>query len=90
MAKIEIERKHAKSVPDVKAGIDGMMERMKQMGVDTSWQGDTLNIKGPGVKGTVSVTASLVAVKLDLSMPASLMKGKIEDKIKAGLDKGLA
>lgn len=90
MAKIDIDRKHSKSVADVKAGIDGMMDRMKQMGVETTWQGDTLHVKGPGVKGTVAVTNASVAIKLDLGLPASLMKGKIEEKIIRGLDKGLA
>jgi putative polyhydroxyalkanoate system protein len=87
MAKIDIERKHSKPVAEVKAFIDGMMDRMKQMGVDTSWMGDTLNVKGPGVKGTVNITATNLKIFLDLGMPASLMKGKIEEKILRGLEK---
>lgn len=90
MAKIQIERNHTKSVADVKAGIDSMMDRMKAMGVDTRWEGDTLHVKGTGVKGTVDVTGAKVAVNLDLGMPASLMKGKIEEKIRQGLDSKLA
>lgn len=90
MAKIALEKNHTKNVADVKSGIDSMMERMKSMGVDTRWEGDTLHVKGSGVKGTVDVTASKVAVNLDLGMPASLMKGKIEEKIKQGLESKLA
>ncbi len=63
---------------------------MKAMGVDTDWQGDTLYVNGKGVKGTVDVTSSNVAINLDLGMPASLMKGKIEEKIRDGLDRKLA
>jgi putative polyhydroxyalkanoate system protein len=90
MAKINISKNHSKSVADVKAGIDGMMDRMKSMGVDTRWEGDTMHVKGSGVKGTVDVTADKVAINLDLGMPASLMKGKIEEKIRQGLDSKLA
>ena len=89
MAKINIERNHQKSVADVKAGIDAMMGKLQSMGVDTQWKGDTLQVSGKGVKGTVDVTASQVAVHLDLGLPASLIKGKIEDRIREGLDKQL-
>ena len=90
MAKIKLEQNHAKPVADVKSGIDAMMERMKSMGVETTWKGDTLHLSGSGVKGTVDVSASKVAVNLDLSLPVSLMKGKIEEKIKRGLETKLA
>ncbi len=90
MAKIQIERAHTMQISDVKGKVDGMMDKMKSMGVDATWQGDDLQLNGRGVKGTVKVGADRVVVNLDLSMPASLMKGKIEEKIRQGLDKNLA
>ena len=90
MAKIKLEKNHSKPVADVKAGITAMMEKMKQMGVEADWKGDSLHLAGSGVKGVVEVTAGKVTVNLDLGLPASLMKGKIEEKISQGLDKQLA
>ncbi len=86
MAKIKLEQNHAKPIADVKVGIDAMMEKMKSMGVEANWKGDTLHLHGSGVKGTVDVSASKVAVNIDLSLPVSLMKSKIEEKIKRGLE----
>jgi putative polyhydroxyalkanoate system protein len=90
MAKIKIERDHTMKVEDVKTKIDSMMSRMKDMGVESTWEGDTLKLKGRGVNGNVDVGNASVLVNLDLGMPASLMKGKIEEKIRDGLDKHLA
>jgi putative polyhydroxyalkanoate system protein len=90
MAKIKLEQNHSKPVPDVKTGIDAMMERMKSMGVEATWKGDTMHLSGKGIKGTVAVTAAKVAVDLDLGLPVSLMKGKIEEKIRHGLETKLA
>ncbi len=89
MAKIHIEKPHTMAVDEVRTKIDGMMGKMKSMGVDTEWQGDTLKVKGKGVKGDVVVSTSQVKVELDLGLPASLMKAKIEEKIREGLDRGL-
>lgn len=90
MAKIQLEKAHSKPLVQVKSAIDGMMERMKSMGVDAVWQGDTLQLSGKGVKGTVAVSTQNVAINLDLGLPASLMKGKIEAKIREGLERHLA
>ena len=90
MAKIQIEKAHSMAVGEVKSNIDGMMDRMQSMGIDLKWDGDTLHLAGKGVKGKVNVSAERVAIDLNLGLPASLMKGKIEQKIRDGLEKHLA
>jgi putative polyhydroxyalkanoate system protein len=89
MAKIHIEKPHTMSVDVVKRRVEEMMDKIKSMGVDCEWQMDQLNVSGRGVKGQMDVTPDRVVVDLNLGMPASMMKGKIEEMIRNGLDKQL-
>jgi len=45
------------------------------------WQGDVLHLSGPGAKGTITLEGGRLVGRADLSPPASLMKGLIEQKI---------
>jgi putative polyhydroxyalkanoate system protein len=89
MAKIQIEKPHTMAVSEVKTTIDGLLGRMESMGIKLEWNGDNLQLSGKGVKGQVAVSPDKVSINLDLGMPASLMKGKIEQKIRDGLEKHL-
>lgn len=89
MAKIHIEKSHTLSVDVVKRRVDEMMDKMKSMGVDCEWQMDQLKVTGRGVKGKMDVSPDRVVVDLDLGLPVSMMKGKVEEMIRNGLDKKL-
>jgi hypothetical protein len=49
------------------------------------WEGDVLHVWGPGAKGTITYDAGRLVGRADLSPPASLMKGLIEQKMSAAM-----
>ena len=49
------------------------------------WEGDVLHVSGPGAKGTITLEAGRLVGRAELSPPASLMKGIIEQKISAAM-----
>ena len=49
------------------------------------WEGDILHVWGPGAKGTITYEGGRLVGRADLSPPASLMKGIIEQKIAAAM-----
>ena len=49
------------------------------------WEGDVLHVWGPGAKGTITYEGGRLVGRADLSPPASLMKGLIEQKITSAL-----
>lgn len=51
------------------------------------WEGDVLQLSGPGAQGTITLEGDRLVGKAELSPPASLMKGLVEEKIQAVLKK---
>jgi hypothetical protein len=49
------------------------------------WEGDVLHVWGPGAKGTITYEGGRLVGRADLSPPASLMKGLIEQKMAAAM-----
>ena len=54
------------------------------------WEGDVLHVWGPGAKGTITFEAGRLVGRAELSPPASLMKGLIEQKISSALRSAVA
>ncbi len=55
----------------------GMLQR--------KWNGDVLELSGPGAKGSVVFEAGRLVGRATLTPPASLMRGMIEQKVSAAL-----
>ena len=54
----------------------------------TSWDGDkTMNVKGPGVDGKLTLGEGKVDVNLDIGFLLSPMKGKIEEALTKELER---
>jgi len=49
------------------------------------WEGDVLHVSGPGARGTITLEPGKLVGRADLSPPASLMKGIIEQKIASAM-----
>jgi hypothetical protein len=49
------------------------------------WEGDVLHVSGPGARGTITLEAGRLVGRAELSPPASLMKGIIEQKISSAM-----
>lgn len=49
------------------------------------WNGDVLELSGPGAKGTIVLEGGRLVGRATLGPPASLMRGMIEQKVGAAL-----
>ncbi len=70
MATIRVKQAHSLSVPDAIAKMKDFEDMMARYMAKATWKGDTAEIKGPGVTGTIEATASDVTVQLKLGMMA--------------------
>jgi putative polyhydroxyalkanoate system protein len=92
MAKIDIKRTHSLENSIVKTKIDALaLEIKEKYSLKSKWENDThMIITGTGIKkGSIDIDSGKVHVAIDLSFAASMLKGKIETKINAILDKEL-
>ena len=92
MAKIDITRTHSLGLDEVKTKINTLAKEIEdKYSVKYSWDSDTsLSISGTGIKKcAITFSTKEVKVNIDLSFAASMMKGKIEQKINDVLDKEL-
>lgn len=91
MARITVERAHSLGKEGARAKADKLASKLKeQYGVDSSWSGDTLNLKRSGVKGTVAVEDDSLRIDVDVGLLMSAMSGTLKAEIEKALDKALA
>lgn len=91
MAKLTIEQAHSLSPDEVRKRLDAMNDKLAKYGVNASWTSATeAAVSGAGAKGKILIEPSRVQVHLDLNMALSLMKGKIETKVRDELQRALA
>jgi putative polyhydroxyalkanoate system protein len=89
MAKLSISRNHSLPPAVIKQRIVELGEKLQsKYQAKTSWEGDsTMNVKGPGVEGKLTITASKVDVDLSLGLLVSAMKGKIQEALTQELER---
>jgi len=93
MARVEVTQPHSLSRSDAKAKLTGFTDMMGKYGAKLVWSGDTANIKGIGVSGTVQITDASVIMKLKLGMMAKAagvdpvrLEGSISKRLKAAYE----
>jgi len=89
MPKISISRNHSLSPAVLKQRLVDLGEKLQtKYQAKTSWEGEkTMNVKGPGVEGKLSISDTKVDVNLDIGFLLSPMKGKIEEALTKELDR---
>ncbi len=89
MPKISLSRNHTLSPELIKQRLVVLGEKLQaKYQATTTWEGDsTMNVKGTGVGGKLTISASKVDVNLDLAWALSMMKGKIEETLTHELEK---
>ncbi|AZE81809.1 hypothetical protein C4J98_0366 [Pseudomonas orientalis] len=91
MARITVEREHSLGKAAARAKADTLAQKLKdKYGVESSWSGDTLNLKRSGVKGTVEVFDDALRIDVELGLLMSAMSGTLKSEIEKALDKALA
>ena len=90
MAKIEIARNHTKTIPQAKAALNRVAEKIAdKFDVTHGWEGNTLHFERPGVTGRIALTKNEVKVFAELGFLLGAMKGSIEKAIEDHIDKEL-
>lgn len=91
MSEIKIDRNHALGTSEAKTRVNNLEPKLKEKyGVSLDWNGNTANVKGTGVSGTLSVDEAKVSVNLKLGLLLRPMAGKIREGLEAQVDKALA
>lgn len=87
MSKIDIRRKHGKSLKAAKAAVDKTAAAIgRKFGIHSEWDGDNLNFHRAGGHGHIHVTKTEVRVTAELGFLMSALKPLIETEIKNQLD----
>jgi putative polyhydroxyalkanoate system protein len=96
MATIEIRRSHSLGLDTAKQKAEHLANGMRdKLGVEWHWQGDEIRFEASsgvakGAKGRVGVSATSIAVDIDLPLVLRALKGTIEGKVNARIDAALA
>ncbi|HZP67885.1 MAG TPA: polyhydroxyalkanoic acid system family protein [Rudaea sp.] len=91
MSKIDIRRKHGRSVKAAKAAVDKTAASISQkFGVTSEWRGDELHFERSGVNGRIRVTSSEVHVTAELGFLLGALKSTIEREIERQLDENFS
>ena len=76
----------AGSMEELRARIDAALQKEFPGGMlQRKWEGDVLQLSGPGAKGSVVLEPGRLVGRAALGPPASLMRGVIEQKIGSAL-----
>lgn len=89
MPKISISRPHSLAPAVLKQRITDLGEKLQsKYQAKTAWKDDkTMDVKGPGVEGKLTIANDKIDVNLDLGFLLSPMKGKIEEALTKELDR---
>ena len=83
MSTVELSFETAKaSMDEIRADLDAALQKEFPGGMlKRSWDGDTLQLTGPGAKGTIMLEGGQLIGRAELKPPASMMRAVIEQKI---------
>lgn len=87
MSELEITISTPKSgMEEIRPALDVALKKQFPGGMmRTSWDGEVLNLSGPGAQGTVVFDSGRLVGQATLKPPASMMRPVIEEKITAAL-----
>jgi len=91
MSKIEITRRHNLGIEAARTEVERIAQRARDdFGARFAWYGDTLRFSRSGVQGEIAITGESLDLSIKLSLLLSAMKGQIEERIVAKIDRNLA
>jgi hypothetical protein len=74
------------SMQEARSALEGELDGLFPGGLlERRWEGETLNLTGPGVEATVTMEEGQLVGRADLKPPASFMREMIEDKVVSAL-----
>jgi len=70
MSDVRVAEPHNTTADDAVGRVGDFEDMLRKYGVKAAWKGNSADLKGTGVKGTIDVTATEVVVELKLGMLA--------------------
>ncbi|MFV0477581.1 MAG: polyhydroxyalkanoic acid system family protein [Parahaliea sp.] len=87
MAGFQLSKPYTMPREELREAAQGLARQLeKQHGVRSSWQGDTVSIKGSGVDGKLSIEDDVVDVSVRLGLLASAFQGMLKAEVQRYLD----
>lgn len=87
MAHISITRHHTLGRERAREAAEAVADELRtQYKARTTWDGDTLRVNGPGVKGALTATADTVHIEAKLGLPLRPFRRSLEAEIRERLD----
>lgn len=87
MPKINLQHPHSLSLPEARARVDQVAEKIREKyDTESHWEGDTLRFSRSGIKGAIAVDAHRVDVHADLGLMLTPLKPMIEQEIRRKLN----
>jgi len=87
MANIDITRQHQVSLDEARAAIMKIATAMhERFGIESAWQGTTLQFKRDGIRGSIALNPDSVQVQAKLGMFFTPLKPMIEKDIREKLE----
>ncbi|MBX7228393.1 MAG: polyhydroxyalkanoic acid system family protein [Burkholderiaceae bacterium] len=88
MADIELERPHNMSLAQAKNVAQKVAEEMAtEYGLQSQWEGNSLNFSRPGIHGTLSVDSKTMRVAVSLSFLFKPFAGKFREQMSVNMEK---
>lgn len=95
MSTVRVQKAHSLDPAEARVRLGSFEQDLAQRGARLVWEGDTAEIQGTGVSGSVRVTASEVSVEVKLGLlaraagvKADRLQASIEKRLNAAFDAG--
>ncbi len=90
MSEIHLSKSHKLGLKKAKAKVDKLAEQLAEdFDLESEWDGNTLNFQRTGISGQLEVTKDHIELSMKLGFLMAAFKPKIEEQLKANLDKFL-
>lgn len=87
MSVVRISRDHTQGIESARSHADQIVDQLSEkFGINYRWDGDTVNFKGAGAKGFMSISSTHVELKIELSFMLRPFKSRIEQEVNQNLD----
>jgi putative polyhydroxyalkanoate system protein len=87
---IALEQAHSLGRAVARKRLDEVEAKLKErFGVSLQWTGDTAQVSGKGVSGSISITDTLLVVNLKLGLMMRPLAGQIRAAMQRQIDKAL-
>lgn len=88
---MKIRRRHKLGIAEARNRADRIAAYLrKQYSLDSTWEGDHLNVRGNGVQGRLTVGEDTIELDVKLGFALRLMEGPIRTAIESTIDEQLA